>query len=112
MAIKLTVRRCPDNRRLIPRRRQLLLKIHDLLDLRQEPSVDPGQAKNLLDGEPRPEGVPDVEDAFGIGHAQLLADDFARENVAVAIDLRADAPWFAVAAQAAAANFQRTQTFL
>jgi len=40
------------------------------------------------------------EDAFGVGHAQFAADDVAREDVAVAIDFRADAPGFAVAAQA------------
>ena len=42
----------------------------------------------------------------------ILADDIAREDIAVAIDFRADAPGFAIAAQAAAANFQRAQTFL
>ena len=40
------------------------------------------------------------------------ADDVAREDVAVAIDFRADAPRFAVAAQAAAADFERAQAFL
>jgi len=56
--------------------------------------------------------VADEEDAFGVGHAQLAADDVAREDVAVAIDFRADAPGFAVAAQTAAANLQRAQAFL
>ena len=54
----------------------------------------------------------DEEDAFGVGHAQFAADDVAREDVAVAIDFRADAPGFAVAAQTAAANLQRAQAFL
>ena len=44
----------------------------------------------------------DEEDAFGVGHAQLAADDVAREDFAVAIDFRADTPGLAVAAQAAA----------
>ena len=35
------------------------------------------------------QGVADEEDAFGVGHAQLAADDVARKDVAVAIDLRA-----------------------
>jgi len=34
----------------------------------------------------------DEEDAFGVGHAQLAADNVAREHVAVAIGFRADAP--------------------
>ena len=49
---------------------------------------------------------------FGVEHAEFAADDVAREDVAVAIDFRADAPGFAVAAQAAAANLQRAQAFL
>src|SRR5436190_2660635 len=56
--------------------------------------------------------MPDEEDAFGVGHAQYAVDDVARKDVAVAIDFRADAPGFAVAAQAAAANLQRAQAFL
>src|SRR5947207_2370321 len=56
--------------------------------------------------------MPDEEDAFGVGHAQYAVDDVARKDVAVAIDFRADAPGFAVAAQAAAPNLQRAQAFL
>ena len=70
--------------------------------MNQEPSVDLGQTKNLLNGEAGAQRVADEEDAFGVGHAQLAADDVARQDVAVAIDFRADAPGFAVAAQAAA----------
>ena len=55
---------------------------------------------------------PDEEDAFGVGHAQLAADDVARQDVAVAINFRADEPGFVVAAQAAAANLQRAEAFL
>jgi hypothetical protein len=46
--------------------------------------------------------VADEEDAFGVGRVQLAADDVARQDVAVAINFRADAPGFAAAAQAAA----------
>ncbi len=49
----------------------------------------------------------DEEDAFGVGHAQFAADDVAREDVAVAIDFRPDAPRLAIAAEAAAADLQR-----
>ena len=36
--------------------------------------------------------MPDEEDAFGVGHAQFVADEIAREDAAVAIDFRVDAP--------------------
>ena len=64
-------------------------------------------ATDFTDGKSCPRGVADEEAAFGVGHAQLAADDVAREEVAVAMDLRADAPGFAVAAQAAGADLQR-----
>ena len=48
----------------------------------------------------------DEEDAFGVGHTQLAADDVAREDVAVAINFRANAPRFAVTTQSPAANLQ------
>ena len=97
---------------------QLLLKIHDLFDLHQKPAVNLREVENLLDGEAGAQGVADEEDAFGVGHAQLAADDVAREDVAVAINFRADAPGLAVAAPAAAAGrarspcLQRAQAFL
>src|ERR1017187_7460973 len=91
---------------LVGHPRQFLLKIHNLLDLHQKPAVNFREVENLLDGEAGAQGVPDEEDAFGVGHAQFAADDIAREDVAVAIDFRADAPGFAVAAQAAAADLQ------
>ena len=96
----------------ILRSRQLILKIHNLFDLHQEPAVDLREVEDLLDGEAGAQGVADEKDAFGVGHAQFAADDVAREDVAVAIDFRADAPGFAVAAQAAAADLQRAQAFL
>jgi hypothetical protein len=83
------------SRRLILSPRQFLLKIHNLLDLHQKPAVNFRQVENLLDGEAGAQGVADEEDAFGVGHAQLAADDVARQDVAVAIDFRADAPGFA-----------------
>src|SRR5207245_1058011 len=69
--------------------------------LNQKPSVDFREIENLLDGESSLQRMADEEDAFSVGHAQLAAGDVAREEVAVAIDFRADAPGFAVAAQAA-----------
>src|SRR6059058_209517 len=92
--------------------RQLFLKIHDFFDLHQKPAVNLREVENLLDGEAGAQGVADEEDAFGVGHAQLAADDVAGKDVAVATDFRADAPGCAVAAQAAAANLQRAQAFL
>ena len=81
---------------LILRPRQFLFKIHDLFDLHQEPAVNFSEVENLLNGEAGAQGVADEEDALGVGHAQFAADDVAREDVAVAIDFRADAPGFAV----------------
>ena len=66
-----------------------------LFDLHQKPAVNLREVENLLDGEAGAHGVADEEDAFGVGHAQFAADDAAREDVAVAIDFRADAPGFA-----------------
>src|ERR1019366_695414 len=71
--------------KLILRPRQFLLEIHNLLDLHQKPAVNLRQVENLLDGEAGAQGVADEEDAFGVGHAQLAADDVARQDVAVAI---------------------------
>src|SRR5438552_5423334 len=63
------------------------------------------------------QGVPDEEDAFGVGHAQLPADGVARKNVAVAINFHADAPAFPLAVQPAGIpthghRVQRVQAFL
>ena len=95
-----------------PQARQFLLEIHDFLELDQEPAVNLGEVENLFDAETGAEGVADEENAFGVGHAEFAADDFARQDVAVAIDFGANAPGFAVAAQAAAADFQGAQAFL
>jgi Flp pilus assembly protein TadD len=69
---------------------RLFLKIHNFLDLHQEPAVSLREVENLPDGETGAEGMADEEDALGVGHAQLAGDDVAREDVAVAINLRAD----------------------
>jgi hypothetical protein len=78
---------------------QLFLKIHNLFDLHQKPPVNLREVEDLLEGEASAQGVADEEDAFGIGHAQLAADDVAREDVAVTIDFRADAPGFVAVAE-------------
>ncbi len=91
---------------------QLFFEVHDFFDLRQEPAVDFREVENLVEGKTGAQGVADEENAFGVGHAQFAADDVARQDVAVAVNFRADAPRFAVAAQAAAANLQRAQAFL
>jgi hypothetical protein len=36
--------------------------------------------------------VADEENPLGVGHTQFAADDVARQNVAVAVGFRADAP--------------------
>src|ERR1035437_1853177 len=93
-------------------RRQLLFKIHNLLYLNQEPAVNLREVENLLDGEAGAQGVADEEDALGVGHAQFAADDVAREDVAVAIDFRADAPRLSISTESAAPDFEGTETFL
>ena len=47
---------------------QLLLEVHQLFDLRQEPRVDPGQLVDLPGPQPGPEGVADEVDPLGVGH--------------------------------------------
>src|SRR5437868_7165465 len=91
---------------------QLFLKIHNLLNLSEEPTVDPGQRKNLLDTEARAQRMAEKKDPLRIGHTQLPHDELARQDVSIPIDLIANTPRFAVPAQAGAANFQRAQRFL
>jgi len=119
MGCTVTDLQAADKVSLVPCRCQLLLKIHDLLNLRQKPAVSLRQVEDFFDGQAGAEGMPDEEDAFGVGHAQLAADDIAGEDVAVAIGFRADAPGFAVAAQgplrvlgARPPCLQRAQAFL
>ena len=90
----------------ILRPRQLFLKIHNLLNLHQEPAVNLREVEDFFDGEAGAEGVADEEDAFGVGHGEFAADDVAREDVAVAVKFVADAPRFTVAAQTAATDFR------
>src|SRR6185369_12555598 len=86
--------------------RQLLLEIDNFFHLHQEPAVDLCQVQDLVDAETGAKGVAEKEDALGVGHAELAGDDFAREHVAVAVKFGADAPGFAVPAQAAAADLE------
>src|SRR5438093_2521928 len=93
-------------------RGEFLLKIHNFLDLRQKPPIDPCKLEDFLDRESRAQGVANEEYPLRVGHAQLAADHVARKCVAVAVHFRPDAPGLAVAAQAAAADLERTQAFL
>ncbi len=56
--------------------------------------------KNFVDGQAGAEGVAQKENSLGIGGGEFLDDEVAREDVAVAVDGLADAPVFAVAAEA------------
>src|SRR5947207_1710039 len=91
---------------------KFLLKIHDLLYLSQKPPVNFREIENLLDGEAGAESVADEKDPLRVGHTQLRDDDLARKNIAITIDLRADAPGLSIAAQAASADLERAQAFL
>src|ERR1051325_11711112 len=93
-------------------RGQFLLEIHQLLNLRQKPAVDPGQIEYFIDREAGSKGMADEENPLRVGHAQLAADDVSGQHLAVTVDIVADAPRFAVATQATAADLKRTQTFL
>src|SRR5437899_11317503 len=86
---------------------QFLLKINNLLDLCQKPPVNFGELKDFFDGHSGAQRVADEKDALCVRHAQLLGDEFAREDVAVPVDFLTEAPRLAVAAQARAANFER-----
>ena len=54
----------------------------------------------------------DKKDSLGVWDGEFSGNHVARKNVSVAIDFLADAPGFAVAAEAAAANLQRAEAFL
>ena len=97
---------------LILHRRQFFLKIHNFFYLHQKPAVNFREVENLLDAEAGAQGVADEENSFRVRHGKFSRNHVAREDVAVAIDFRADAPRFAVAAQTATANLQRAQAFL
>ncbi len=92
--------------------RYLFLKIHNFLNLRQKPAVDFGQLKDFFDTEAGAQGVAYEEDALGVGDAEPLGDEFARQDVTVPIDFVAYTPGLAVAAQTVAANLKRTQGLL
>src|SRR2546423_1975043 len=93
-------------------RRQLFLEVHDLLYLHEGPAIDFGKVENLFDTEAGAKGVTKEKNALGIGDAQFAGNNLARENIPIPVNFSADAPRFAVAAQAAAANFQGAQTLL
>lgn len=93
-------------------RREFFFKIDEFFDLGQEPAVDLGELEDFFDGESGAHGVADEENAFGIGDGKFGGDDVAREDGAVAKELCADAPGFAVAAQSGASDFEGAQGFL
>ena len=94
------------------RTRQFLFKIYDFLYLNQEPAVYLGQAEDFFNRESGPQRMTNEKDSLGVRDGEFAGNHVAGKDVAVAIDFRADAPGFAVAAQAAAANLQRAQAFL
>ncbi len=53
---------------------QLALGTDQILDLGQEPGIDPAQRMDLLQGHADAEGVGDIEDALGAGLAHLQPD--------------------------------------
>jgi len=91
---------------------QLFFKIHDFLDLNEEPAVDFRELKDFINGEAGAEGVADEENALGVGDGQFARDDVAGEDIAIAINFSAEAPGLAIGAQAAAANLKGAQAFL
>src|SRR6266446_6795578 len=91
---------------------ELCLKIHDLFNLCQEPTIDLCELENFFDRQTGAERMTDEKHALGIRNAQPLYDQFSRQQVAVGIDLFAQAPGFAVAAQAVAADLKRAQCLL
>ena len=64
----------------ILRPRQFFLKIHNLFDLHQEPTVNLREVEDLFDGEAGAEGVADEEDAFGVGHAHFTLQRERRQG--------------------------------
>src|SRR5205085_2679556 len=93
-------------------RGEFLFAIDNFADLGEEPPINFGEAKDFVDAEAGAESVPDEKDAFGIGHAQFLADQVAGKNVAITIDFFAEAPGPAIAAESVTANFEGAQGFL
>src|SRR6267143_2963990 len=96
----------------ILRPRQLILEIHNLFYLNQEPTINLGQLEGFLNRESRPQRVADEKDALGVWDGKFAGNHVAGENVPVSIDFCSDSPRFAVAAQAAAADFEGSEAFL
>ena len=61
--------------------------------------------EDLLDAESGPERVPDEENTLGIGGAELSGDQVLGQDFPITIAVGANAPGFAIAAEAAAADF-------
>ncbi|MDT4797755.1 hypothetical protein FQZ97_303650 [compost metagenome] len=80
----------------------LLLVLDQVLDLHQEPLVDPGQLEHFGDGLAGAEGIGHVPDTLGAGHGQLAPED-ALSLLAVQVQLRIEA---------GGADFQAAQGFL
>ena len=56
--------------------------------------------------------MPQEEHPLGVRHAEFLRDDFARQDVAVAVHVLADSPRFAVATQTGSPDLERAQRLL
>ena len=82
------------------------LERDQLLDIGQEPGIDPRQGVDLLDGEARQQGVADRPDPFGVGNGQLGLD-LLHARLA-----RGAPKVLLVAAQAKTADFQPAQCLL
>ena len=82
------------------------LERDQLLDIGQEPGVDPGQRVDLLDVQPSEQGVADGPNPLGVGDGQLGLDLVHRSAARGAPEV------FLVAAQAETADFQPAQRLL
>jgi len=98
--------------KLLCRRGEFFFEVDDFAHLGEEPRIDFRELEDLVDGHAGSHGVADVKDALCVGHAEFAGDEVVRENVAIAVNFVAHAPGFAVAAEAVAADFQGTETFL
>ena len=91
---------------------QLLLEIHNLFDLNQEPTVYLGQAEDFLNRESSPQRMTDEKDSLGVRDGEFAGNHVAGKNVSVAINFCSDPPRLAVAAESAAPDFEGAETFL
>src|SRR5262249_23686007 len=91
---------------------KFFFEIHDLFDLHQKPPVYFGQAKDFFNRESSSQRMTDEKDSLGIRDGEFSGNHVTGENVSVSVNFCSNSPRFAIAAQAAAANLQRAQTFL